>query len=685
MDVHSKRIATLGLALAVIGGASPAAGEAAKRRPMTVEDLFAAQRVSDPQVSPDGRQIVFSVARFDMEKNTGNTDLWLMPSGGGRPRQLTRHEKADFHPRWLPDGSGILYMSSRSGKAQLWMLPLEGGEARQVTKMPSGVNGFSVGVKGQNVLVTSGVFPDCATLECTSLRLEARAESPVKARATESLLFRHWDTWREGLYSHLFVVPLEGGEPRDLLQGEVDCPPISLGTSHDFVLSPDGREVAYAANTDEGVAWSTNNDVFLIPTQGGQARRLTKGRGNDAGPLYSPDGRYLAYLSMERPGFEADQRRLMIYDRRTKRHQRLAAELDRSISQLTWSSDSEAIYFNAADRGKMPLWRVTVPEGELTEVITEGVNRSLALLPNDQVVIFTRQSQSQPNEIYRADTDGDGEATQLTHFNDELLEGLEMGQVEEFWYEGAGGDRVRSWLIRPPGFRQGQRYPVVFLIHGGPQGSWLDTFHFRWNTQMFAAPGYVVVAMDFHGSPGYGQEFTDAVTRDWGGAPYQDIMAAVDHVLETYDFVDGDRIGAAGASYGGFMVNWILGHTDRFDCLVSHAGLAEQVSMYGATEELWFPEWEFGGVPWENPELFDRFSPIRYADQFQTPTLVIHGEHDYRVPFTQGFQIFTALQRRGVESRLLFFPDETHFISRPQNARRWWQEVHGWLDRFLGR
>ena len=653
------------------------------RHPLTVEDLFAAQRIADPQVSPDGGNIAFAVSRYDMEKNGGNSDLWLMPSGGGRPRQLTHHAKGDFHPRWLPDGSGILFISSRSGKTQVWMLPMEGGEARQVTKMPAGVSGFHVGAKGRNLLVTSNVFPDCATLACTGERLEQRSKSQVKARVTESLLFRHWDHWREGMVSHLFVVPLDGGEPRDLLEGALDCPPVSLGSHHDFVLSPDETEVAYVANTDKGVAWSTNNDVFVIPTAGGKAQRLTKGRGNDIGPLYSPDGRYLAYLSMERPGFEADRRRLYVYDRRSKQHRLLTDRLDRSVSEILWAPDSSAIYFNAADAGRLPIWKVTVPRARVSKVIEDTVNTSFSLLPNGQTFILLRQSQSAPKEIYRVDVNGRNEA-QLSHFNDELLSTIEMGEVDEIWYEGSGGDRIRSWIIRPPGFRQGQRYPTVFLVHGGPQGSWLDSFHYRWNTQLFAAPGYVVVAMDFHGSPGYGQDFTDAVTRDWGGAPYEDVMAAVDHVTTTVPYVDGERIAAAGASYGGFMINWILGHSDRFDCLISHAGLAEQWSMYGATEELWFPEWEFNGMPWENPELFDRFSPIRYAGNFNTPTLVIHGEHDYRVPFTQGFQIFTALQRRNIPSRLVFFPDETHFISRPQNARFWWGEVHGWLQRYLG-
>jgi dipeptidyl aminopeptidase/acylaminoacyl peptidase len=331
----------------------------------------------------------------------------------------------------------------------------------------------------------------------------------------------------------------------------------------------------------------------------------------------------------------------------------------------------------------MPVWSVSVPRGRVSKVIEGSVNEGLAVLPNGRTLILLRQTQSVPTEVFRVDVDGANQA-QLSHVNDDLMSRIEMGAVEEFWYQGADSDRIHSWLIRPPGFQQGGRYPLVVLIHGGPQGSWLDTFHYRWNTQMFAAPGYVVIAMDFHGSTGYGQGFTDAVSRDWGGAPYEDIMAGVDHAVSTYDFIDRERIGAAGASYGGFMINWILGHTDRFDCLISHAGLAEQWSMYGETEELWFPEWEFGGMPWEHPELFDRFSPMRYAGNFRTPTLVVHGEHDYRVPYTQGLQVFTALQRRGVPSRLLFFPDETHFVARPQNARLWWTEVHGWLRRFLG-
>lgn len=678
----ARTIAAPTLALASLLLAARALAEpAAARHPLTVEDLWAVQRVGDPQVSPDGRTLAFTVTAYDMAKNAGNSDLWLMPTGGGRPRRLTQYERADHTPRWLPDGSGLLFISTRSGDPQVWRLPIEGGDAVQVTKMPTGVTGFAVGGKGREILVASDVFADCTSLDCTAARLEERAKSPVKARATEKLLFRHWDSWREGLHSHVFVVPLDGGEPRDLVRGEVDAPPLALGSAHDFVLSPDGAEVAYVANLDKGPAWSTNNDVFVVPTKGGAARRISTSPGVDAGPLYSPDGRFLAYLSMKRAGFESDRQRLVVYDRRTKQQRVLTEGFDRSVSDFTWSPDSTVLYFTALDAGREPIWRVEAAGGPVTKVI-DGMASTPGILPNGRTLIFLRQTQSQPAEIVRAEVGGANEA-QLTHFNDELLSRIEMGQVEEFWYPGANGDKIRSWLIRPPGFKTGTRYPTVFLLHGGPQGTWLDDFHFRWNTQMFAAPGYVVVAMDFHGSQGYGQAFTDAVSRDWGGAPYQDVMAAVDHVTKTYPFVDGERLGAAGASYGGFMVNWILGHSDRFRCLVSHAGLADQRSMYGETEELWFPEWEFGGVPWEHPELFDRFSPMRYANRFNTPTLVVHGEHDYRVPFTQGFQIFTALQRRGVPSRLLFFPDETHFVVRPQNARLWWREVYGWLERFL--
>lgn len=672
-------LGALALAMAFVGAAR---GEEAARHPLTVEDLFAAKRLADPQVSPDGKSIAYAVSTFDMEKNQRGTDIWLMPSGGGRPRLLTRHEKVDTSPRWLPDGSGLLFVSTRSGLPQVWHLRLDGGEPRQVTDLPSGASGFSVGPRGDAILVASDVFADCADLACTRARLEEREKSPVKARVIDSLMFRVWDSWREGMHSHVFVQPVEGGEPRDLMRGPLDCPPLDLGSDHDFVLSPDGAEVAYVVNTDKGVAWSTNNDIFLVPTKGGSPRRLTPGRGNDAGPLYSPNGRFLAYTSMERPGFEADRRRLVVYDRTTKRHRVLTDALDLSVDEVLWTPDSKALLFTAEEKGRVPVFRVDAAGGRVTKVVEDGVNTSLGLLPNGRVLISLRQSQSAPNEIFRQDLDG-GARAQLTHLNEEMLERVEMGQVEEFWYPGARGDQIRSWLIRPPGFQAGRRYPVVFLIHGGPQGSWLDDFHYRWNTQMFAAPGYVVVAMDFHGSQGYGQAFTDAVSRDWGGAPYEDVMAGVDYVLGHYDFVDGTRIAAAGASYGGFMVNWILGRTDRFRCLITHAGLADQWSMYGETEELWFPEWEFGGVPWEHPELYDRFSPIRSAAHFSTPTLVIHGEHDYRVPFTQGLQIFTALQRRGVESRLLFFPDETHFVQSPQNARLWWSEVHGWLARFL--
>lgn len=666
--------------------AAASAGASETRAPMTPRDLWSMARVSDPQLSPDGSMVAFVATTFDIEANKGNSDIWVVPSAGGEPRRLTRSPGPDTKPRWMPDSGALLFLSSRAedDHAQVYRMPLGGGDPERVVDFPSGVSFFAISPDGRTLAAAGDVFADCTDLECTRRRLEEREKSGVRAVLTDRLFFRAWNAYRHGLVSHLFVAPLDGSAPpRDLTPGPHDTPPLSLGASEDIVFSADGSRLAYVLNADPQPALTTNNDVWEVPLgAGGRVRQVTTGRGNDAGPAYSPDGRLLAYLSMERPGFESDRRRLMVEDLETGSVREIARDLDRSPDSIHWMPDSAAILFPAADRGRERVFRVDLSDGVARPVTGDGSYSDLRISPDGGSFVAVRQGHARPPEIVRFDL-ASGTHEPLDRLNDAILARLAMPEASSIWFEGARGDRVHAFVFKPAGLRRGRRVPAVFVIHGGPQGSFLEGFHWRWNLQLIASQGYVVVAIDFHGSIGYGQAFVDSVSRDWGGAPFEDIMKGVEYVVANVPEVDGGRLAAVGASYGGFMVNWILGRSDRFRCLVSHAGVSEMWSKYGSTDELWFPEWEFGGAPWENPEEYDRWSPLRAAGSFGTPTLVTHGANDFRVSSDQGVAIFTALQRRGVPSRLLLFPDEDHFIRKPKNALLFWQTIFDWFRTYL--
>jgi dipeptidyl aminopeptidase/acylaminoacyl peptidase len=672
---------TAALTAAVLLATTTAAAQ--KKRAMTVEDLYAIGRVSQLAVAPGSKHVAFVVKTFDMEENKGISHIWLGDIKRGSSRQLTNADKSDWAPRFMVDGS-LAFISMRSGTPQVWSIPTGGGEARQLTHIPTGVDNFAVAPDGKHLAVVSTVFPSCKTMQCNADKLAEKESSKVKARMITSLLYRIWDRWLDERRGHVLWVPIGGGEPKDLTPGDIQTPPIDLGGHMDLSISPASDEVAFTANVTDNPAWNTNNDIFTVAVGGGAPRNLSKrNKACDAEPIHSPNGDYIAYLAMKRPGFEADRKVLVLLDRKAKKRIRLTDSLDRSVSGFAWSGDSRTIHFTASDRGRIAIFKVSVPSGVVTKLVDDGANTDAHATADGKHLVYIKQTMSQPAEVVVATASGADEQ-RVSRINDELLSRIQMGEYEDIEFAGAGGDQVHGFLLKPPGFKKGKKYPLLMLIHGGPQGAFGERFHPRWNVQLFATPGFVVAAVNFHGSRGYGQEFCDAVSGDWGGKPYEDIMKGVDHVVETFPFVDGENVSAAGASYGGFMINWILGKTDRFKSLVSHDGVFEQLSMYGSTEELWFPEWEFKGTPWDNPELYDKFSPARYADKFKTPTLVIHGENDYRVPYTQGLQLFTALQRNGVESKLLYFPDENHFVQKPQNARLWWHTVLGWLADHAG-
>ncbi|WP_435017374.1 S9 family peptidase [Tundrisphaera sp. TA3] len=689
---------TLGTFLLALAAASPAM---AAKRAMTVDDLLAVKGVSDPQVSPDGKHVVYVVSELDKATQKSNSDLWIVPTAGGEPRRLTTSPGPDNHPRWSTDGRSIVFTSARGGSMQAWQLPIDGGEARQVTKLPIDIDGPIVSPKGDKIAFAARVYPGKSPAETAEID-ERKAKEKSQVKIYDRLMIRHWTEWDDGKRSHLFVADLATGEARDLTpKFDRNTPPAPFGGSSDYAFSPLGNELAFTAEPAVDPALSTNTDIWIVSTSGNTPVNLSEDNpGADAQPAYSPDGEYLAYLSQARAGFEADRWALMVRDRDDGSTSDVTAPLDRSVASFAWgathqvtkpfegvSRDLVAVF---DDAGSLVVRRIGVlsdEDGHLLsairpEAIGGGTNTSAQAVPGSDAIVFAHAASDAPAEIARANPDGSA-MEPLTKHNAPLVADLDVHHVERFDFKGADDDAVSGWVLKPPGFDPSKKYPVAFLIHGGPQGAWHDEWHGRWNYQMFAAPGYAVVAINPRGSTGYGQRFTDQISQDWTGRVYTDLMAGLDHALKTYPYLDGSNVAAAGGSYGGFMANWIAGHSDRFKALVSHAGVFDLPSMYGTTEELWFAEWEFGGTPWEQPKRYHDQSPSNFAEGFKTPTLVIHGALDFRVPEAQGFGMFTTLQRRGVPSRLVYFPDEGHWILKPANRIVWWREVHAWMAQYL--
>jgi dipeptidyl aminopeptidase/acylaminoacyl peptidase len=653
-------------------------------QPLTALDLVRTYLVRDPQISPDGRWIVFSAAAGDVTANTNPTNLYLVPLAGGETRRLTATAKGDFLPRWAPDGKRVTFVSSRGGEAELWTIPVAGGEATKLGGAALGVEGPAVwSPKGDRLLFAGKAYPQCKVDLCNAAESKRREQSKVKAEVFDALLYRHWNAWRHGQVNHVFSLTLSDGSVRDLTPGPHDAPPIALGGDVDYALSPDGRMAATVMNTDRRVATSTNNDVFLQRAPGGAWERITTSQANDHSPRFTPDGKALIYLAMVVPKYEADRQRLVRYDLATRKHQTLTEAFDRSVDAFVIAPDGRTIYFTAHDRGYVPVFAVPATGGAVRTVVDKVFATGLQVSPDGQTLVFAAHATDNPPEVYKAAVAG-GAPVRLTGLNDGLRARTRRSPVEHLWYTGAGGDQVHTLVVRPPNAVPGRKYPVVVILHGGPQGMNGDEWHPRWNVQLFAAPGYVVLQPNFHGSVGYGQKFTDAIQGDWGGKPYEDVLKAIDAAVAKLPYVDKTRICAAGASYGGYLVNWVGTQTTRFRCLISHAGVFDLRSKFGTTEELWFPEREFKGTPWSNPEMYRKWSPSTHVAQWKTPTLVVHGEHDYRVTIGQGMQLFTSLQRLGVPSRFLYFPDEFHFVTRPQNRLLWWRTVHEWLARYLG-
>ena len=655
-------------------------GAQAGKRAITPTDLWAMGRVGAPVISPDGLRVAYTITRYDVENNRSNSDIWVVPVAGGEAVKMTNSPQTDTQPAWSPDGRWLAFMSTRGGSGpQIYLLPANGGEAKRLTSSEGGASSPVWSRDGTKIMFVSEVWPQG---DASADRLRGLAEGPTSAKIYDELQYRHWDVWEDGMRSHVFMVDVRSGETRDLTPGSYDTPPIALGGFQDFDMSPDGSELAFVRNTDVPTMVGTGNDIWLVPTAGGEPRLLTENDANDTSPQYSPDGRYIAYLAMKRPGFEADRTRLVLYDRGSGEHRWLTESLDRSVGSFLWSSDSSAILFICQDRTYHSLYRLEVTDGSIEQVTRNVYITAVAIAPDGETMVASIQSNTLPTELFVLNGDG-GVGRQLTRTNQALLDQLQLQPAETFTFTGAARTEVEGFVVKPPFFEEGRKYPLVYLVHGGPQGAWSDVFHYRWNPNMFAAPGYVVVAVNPRGSTGYGQQFTDEITRDWGGKVFEDLMRGLDYALEQFDYIDATKTAAAGASYGGYMMNWFEGHTDRFLCLVNHDGVANTVSMYGSTEELWFPEWEFGGMPWTNPRLYERWNPLAFVKDFKTPMLIVHGGRDYRVPLGQGLEMFTALRRNGVRARLLYFPDENHWVLQPQNAMVWWETIFEWLGEYL--
>ncbi len=656
----------------------------AQKRPFDFNAMMELKRISDPQISPDGHWVAFTVQSVDMAANQKPAQIWTVPLDGGSPRQITHDGSSNTRPRWSPDSRRIAYISDRAGSSQIWLMDPDGGNAKQVTFLSTEADGVLYSPDGRNLLFTSSVYPECGADDaCNQRNLSADKSSKVKARIYAELLYRHWTQWQGRQRSHLLVIPAAGGPAKDLTPGPLDVPPFSLGGPDDYDISPDGQEVCYSMNADPVPATSTNSDLYAVSIAGGQAVKITSTAGADSSPRYSPDGRYLAWRAQIRAGYESDRWRLMVLERKTGKVMIPTDTLDRWVNSFAWRHDSAGLFFTTLDRGRQAIQLVSLSGGALQIVARADAELDDMQLTRDgRNMVYTQQSAVEPTEIYRASSSG-GAAVALTHLNDSVLNSRQMTPLEEFWVDSADGSRVQTFLMKPYNFQANQKYPVVVLIHGGPQGFWGHAWSYRWNPQIFAADGYVVVMPNPRGSTGYGQKFIDEINGDWGGKPYDDIMAVTDHVMTGLPYADPERMVAAGASYGGFMIDWILGHTQRFKALVTHDGVYDMTSEFGATEELWFPLWEMGGTPWDKPEDYQKWSPSSYVKAFQTPTLVVHGEQDFRVPYTQGLELFTALKLQKVPAKLLLFPDEGHWVLKPQNSQLWYKTVLDWLDSWV--
>ena len=705
------------------------------KRPMTFEDMMKMKRLGETAVSSDGRWLAYSVTTVDLGQNTKTAELWLQkidapPAGNSEPFKLAVTQPGDSGLQFAPDGKQVLFLSSRAGGQQIWLADFDpatgaAANARKLTTIFTEADNAKWSPDSRSIVFTSAVYPDCPAIteadfktgdQCNTERDAALATSKVKAQIFTHLLYRHWDRFTGDKRSHLFLASVSTGAVRDLTPNDPrDLPPFSLnggGCGCDF--SPDSKELAFTENLDPEPAISTNANIFTLDLADPAAKsvKISTSLGGDFSPAYSPDGKFIAWRSQARAGYESDKFRLMLYNRATKTIKNLLPEFDNWVDEFAWAPNSQEIFFVAGEAGREPIYVAGI-DGKYKQISFSGEFSDLHPLTTEGAILASRMEVDAPAEVFavipapaqpKLETakavSGDvgsigvyGYAVStglhvVTHLNDDLLAQLDLPKLEDFWFTAKDGTKLQGFVIPPPGYDAKKKYPTKFLIHGGPQGAWGDSWSYRWNAELFAANGYVVVMINPRGSTGYGQTIVDGVNGDWGGKPFTDLMEGLDAAERKFPFIDKSRECALGASYGGYMANWILGHTNRFKCIVSHDGMFNPESAYGSTEELWFNEWEFSGRPWdyygkpdsENP--FRKWSPMLSAKNFHTPTLVVHGQLDYRLDVSEGFQLFTTLQRLGVPSKMLYFPDEGHWVLKPQNSQLWYKTVNDWVDQW---
>ena len=681
------------LRLLMLGAAMAAAtGAVAAPRGFTVEDLVNMERVGSPALSPDATRVVYTVRSTDMAKNRGNTQLWMVDLRAAKPvpQRLTNHTSSSSDPEWSPSGDAIYFLSGRSGSSQVWRLPLAGGEAVRVTDLPLDVDSFRVAPTGERLAMSLSVFRDCADLACSKKRVEASAKDKASGRVYDRLFVRHWDTWSDGRNSVLYSAPIDSAgrvsaEPVSLsgtLDGNVPSKP--FGDREEYRFSPDGKTIVFAARiAGKTEAWSTNFDLYTVPAAGGQApRNLTADNAAwDTKGVFSPDGRTIAYLAMSRPGFEADRFHIVLHDVATGKKRHVAENWDRSPGSLAWSLDGKSLVVDAQDVGQHRLFSIEVANGKVTPLTDKGSVGAFDL--RRDTLAYTQANLASDPQLFTQKL-GSGKPRQLTSQNTERLADVRWGEYEQFSFAGANNETVYGYVMKPWNATPGAKYPIAFIVHGGPQGSMSNSWSYRWNPQVYAGAGYAVVFIDFHGSTGYGQAFTDSISRDWGGKPLEDLKKGMDAAVRKFPWLDRERSCALGASYGGYMMNWIAGNwSDGFRCIVNHDGVFDTRGMAYSTEEQWFTDWEHGGPYFDVPDNHERFNPVHHVNKWKTPMLVIQGELDYRIPTAQALSTFTALQRRGIESKLLVFPDENHWVLKPANSVLWHHTVIGWLDQYL--
>jgi dipeptidyl aminopeptidase/acylaminoacyl peptidase len=679
------------LALAMASGPVLAAdADSAAPHPISIRDLVMMDRVGDPQLSPDGRYALFTLRATDYAANKGVTSIYVMDLN--KPPQPARVVDKGSSPRWAPDGKSIFYTASKDGVAQVWHRAFDADNAKglaltvrsgdAVTTAPLDVGAFKLSPDGSKLLLSYEVFTDCADLACTKERLDGRERDKSTGTVYDKLFVRHWDTWADGRRNQLYIADASNASQPVLLSKGIDgdVPSKPFGSEDEFNFSPDGKTVYFDARiAGKTEPWSTNFDVYSVPSDGSAApRNLTADNlAWDANPVVSPDGRTLFYTAMKDPGSEADRFGIWALDIASGSKREVDPLWDRSASTLTVSADGKTLYTTTDDNGQHPLFAIDVATGKVATLVTDGSVSGFSI--SGDKVLLIRDDLKRPADLYTADVKGKG-LKQVSHFNAQRIKSAQTGDFEFYTFKGANGDPVQGYVVKPVGYKKGKTYPVAFIIHGGPQGAMTNSWSYRWNAQTYAGQGFAVVTVNFHGSTGYGQKFTDAISGDWGGKPLEDLKAGWSAALTKYKFLDGDRACALGASYGGYMVYWIAGVWNQpWKCLVDHDGVFDARAMYYDTEELWFEEKENGGTQYDHPENYERFNPINHVKDWRVPMLVIHSGKDFRIPETQGMGAFTALQRRGIPSKLLHFPDENHWVQKPQNSVQWHEEVNAWL------